>query len=254
MQNEQSALIHEILRRIGIKDKQQEAAQLCGCGSHGQDRETTGLPRRNFLKAGLAAGVAAAALGIAGGEARAASDAYKDPEKGILPPSNMKLDHARAALVITEPSAGSDATGMTTRFTPDGDEIVIDGGKIRADGPPKELLAACEGRRLVVCAEASVEDLKECLGAVVGSVQVEVAVGLVRAKPAHAALEPEQPVADGELGIALDGPAGVRRIDVLSACEMLDAASEILATTACEVLFAVAAVADFRPSDRKDGS
>ena len=86
-----------------MNDKRKEAAQLCGCGSHGQDRETTGLPRRNFLKAGLAAGVAAAALGIAGGEARAASDAYKDPEKGILPPSNMKLDHARAALVITDP-------------------------------------------------------------------------------------------------------------------------------------------------------
>ena len=34
-----------------------------------------------------------------------------------------------ASLAITEPSAGSDATGMKTRFTPDGDEIVIDGGK-----------------------------------------------------------------------------------------------------------------------------
>lgn len=34
-----------------------------------------------------------------------------------------------AALAITEPGAGSDATGMRTRFTPDGDDIVIDGGK-----------------------------------------------------------------------------------------------------------------------------
>ena len=33
------------------------------------------------------------------------------------------------ALAITEPSAGSDATGMTTRFTPNGDHIVVDGGK-----------------------------------------------------------------------------------------------------------------------------
>ncbi len=33
------------------------------------------------------------------------------------------------ALAITEPSAGSDATGMKTRFTPRGDEIVVDGGK-----------------------------------------------------------------------------------------------------------------------------
>jgi len=34
-----------------------------------------------------------------------------------------------ASLVITEPSAGSDATGMTTRFTPDGETIVVDGAK-----------------------------------------------------------------------------------------------------------------------------
>ncbi len=34
-----------------------------------------------------------------------------------------------ASLAITEPDAGSDATGMRTRFTPDGDAIVINGGK-----------------------------------------------------------------------------------------------------------------------------
>ncbi len=34
-----------------------------------------------------------------------------------------------ASLVITEPSAGSDATRMTTRFTPDGDTIVVNGAK-----------------------------------------------------------------------------------------------------------------------------
>jgi len=34
------------------------------------------------------------------------------------------------SLAITEPTAGSDATGMKTRFRPDGDDIVIDGGKI----------------------------------------------------------------------------------------------------------------------------
>ena len=34
-----------------------------------------------------------------------------------------------AALAITEPSAGSDATGMKTAFRPDGDHIVINGGK-----------------------------------------------------------------------------------------------------------------------------
>ncbi len=34
------------------------------------------------------------------------------------------------ALAITEPSAGSDATGMKTRFTPQGDDIVVDGSKV----------------------------------------------------------------------------------------------------------------------------
>jgi len=34
-----------------------------------------------------------------------------------------------AALCITEPTAGSDATGMRTRFTPAGEEIVVSGGK-----------------------------------------------------------------------------------------------------------------------------
>lgn len=34
------------------------------------------------------------------------------------------------ALAITEPSAGSDATGMKTRFTPDGDDVIVDGSKI----------------------------------------------------------------------------------------------------------------------------
>jgi alkylation response protein AidB-like acyl-CoA dehydrogenase len=33
------------------------------------------------------------------------------------------------SLAITEPNAGSDATGMTTSFTPDGDSIIVQGGK-----------------------------------------------------------------------------------------------------------------------------
>src|SRR5437588_774229 len=36
---------------------------------------------------------------------------------------------AIGALCITEPEAGSDATGMTTRFTPEDDTIVVSGGK-----------------------------------------------------------------------------------------------------------------------------
>ncbi len=33
------------------------------------------------------------------------------------------------AIAITEPTAGSDATGMQTSFTPDGDEIIVNGSK-----------------------------------------------------------------------------------------------------------------------------
>jgi acyl-CoA dehydrogenase len=34
-----------------------------------------------------------------------------------------------ASLAITEPGAGSDATGMKTRFRPEGDDIIVDGSK-----------------------------------------------------------------------------------------------------------------------------
>jgi alkylation response protein AidB-like acyl-CoA dehydrogenase len=40
------------------------------------------------------------------------------------------VEGALASLAITETSAGSDATGMKTRFTPDGDDIIVDGGKV----------------------------------------------------------------------------------------------------------------------------
>jgi acyl-CoA dehydrogenase len=38
-------------------------------------------------------------------------------------------DGGLAALALTEPSSGSDATGMKTRFRPDGEHVVIDGAK-----------------------------------------------------------------------------------------------------------------------------
>jgi len=45
------------------------------------------------------------------------------------------------ALAITEPSAGSDATGMKIRFTPRGDDIIINGGKtFISNGDAAELL------------------------------------------------------------------------------------------------------------------
>ncbi len=50
----------------------------------------------------------------------------EEQKKRLLP---RIAEGALAALVITEPDAGSDATGMRTRFTPDGDEIVVSGTK-----------------------------------------------------------------------------------------------------------------------------
>ena len=50
-----------------------------------------------------------------------------DEQKNRLLP--VMLNGGLAALTITEPSAGSDATGMKTRFAPDGEHIVVDGSK-----------------------------------------------------------------------------------------------------------------------------
>jgi alkylation response protein AidB-like acyl-CoA dehydrogenase len=65
------------------------------------------------------------------------------------------------ALAITEPSAGSDATGMKTRFTPDGDNIVVDGGKIFiSNGDVADLL-------LVFGKWAGIEDAKAAISVLV---------------------------------------------------------------------------------------
>src|SRR5256714_298236 len=50
----------------------------------------------------------------------------EEQKKRLLP---RVAEGAIGALCITEPDAGSDATHMTTRFTPDGDRIVVSGGK-----------------------------------------------------------------------------------------------------------------------------
>lgn len=50
----------------------------------------------------------------------------EEQKRRLLP---RVADGALAALAITEPDAGSDATHMTTRFTAHGDDIVVSGGK-----------------------------------------------------------------------------------------------------------------------------
>ena len=65
-----------------------------------------GVSRRNLLAGGLAitAAAGAAATGaLSTPSAQAADDPYAPPEKPALPPSDMKLDLPRTALVITDP-------------------------------------------------------------------------------------------------------------------------------------------------------
>jgi acyl-CoA dehydrogenase len=54
-------------------------------------------------------------------------DFGNDEQKRRLLP--VLVNGGLAALTITEPTAGSDATGMQTRFTPDGDAVVVTGTK-----------------------------------------------------------------------------------------------------------------------------
>ncbi len=60
------------------------------------------IDRRGFLTAGAAISAAAAAAAIAPA-ASAAEDPYAPPAKAALPPSDMKLNLKRTALVITDP-------------------------------------------------------------------------------------------------------------------------------------------------------
>ncbi|MDB5808479.1 MAG: acyl-CoA dehydrogenase [Betaproteobacteria bacterium] len=50
----------------------------------------------------------------------------EEQKKRLLP---VMAEGGLASLTITEPAAGSDATGMKTEFRPDGDSILVNGGK-----------------------------------------------------------------------------------------------------------------------------
>ena len=76
-----------------------------GHSPHDHDRTETGVDRRAFLKSGVAGAAAAAAVAATATSARAHHDpnAYAPPAKGALPDAGFKLNHARAALVVTDP-------------------------------------------------------------------------------------------------------------------------------------------------------
>ena len=72
------------------------------CGNHDHDHKS--INRREALRGGaMAAAVAVAATAAATGAATAAENPYADPAKPALPPSDMKLDLKRTALVVTDP-------------------------------------------------------------------------------------------------------------------------------------------------------
>jgi nicotinamidase-related amidase len=69
------------------------------CGNHDKNE----LNRRQALTGGLAITATAAAVAASTTSAAAQSDPYADPAEPALPPSDMKLDLSRAALVVTDP-------------------------------------------------------------------------------------------------------------------------------------------------------
>ena len=79
------------------------------CDHHDHDHAETGVDRRSFLKTGVAAAGAAAAItavGAATGSTASAHhdpNAYAPPAKGALPQTGFTLDRPRTALVVTDP-------------------------------------------------------------------------------------------------------------------------------------------------------
>ncbi len=77
---------------------------MCNCDDHDHHHGHPKVTRRAALRGGVAA-TAAAATAVVGASAASAQDSnpYADPAEPALPPSNMKLDLSRAALVVTDP-------------------------------------------------------------------------------------------------------------------------------------------------------
>jgi alkylation response protein AidB-like acyl-CoA dehydrogenase len=82
----------------------------------------------------------------------------EEQKKRLLP---CVAEGALAALAITEAVAGSDATAMKMRFTPDGDDIIVDGGKLFiTSGDVADLL-------LVFGKWSAIEDPKQAISALI---------------------------------------------------------------------------------------
>jgi alkylation response protein AidB-like acyl-CoA dehydrogenase len=82
----------------------------------------------------------------------------EEQKRRLLP---RVAEGALASLAITEAAAGSDATAMTMRFTPDGDDIVVNGNKLFiTSGDVADLL-------LVFGKWSEIEDPKQAISALI---------------------------------------------------------------------------------------
>ena len=77
---------------------------MCNCDDPDHNPKNADITRRAALRGGVGATAAAASVAL-GAQAANAQDAspYADPAEPALPPSNMKLDLSRTALVVTDP-------------------------------------------------------------------------------------------------------------------------------------------------------
>ena len=77
---------------------------MCNCNDHDHDHTGSRITRRAALRGGVAATAAAATVAV-GAQSASAQQAnpYAAPAEPALPPSDMKLDLSRAALVVTDP-------------------------------------------------------------------------------------------------------------------------------------------------------
>jgi biuret amidohydrolase len=77
---------------------------MCNCDNPDHNHNRPQFTRRAALRGGFAATAAAASVAM-GTQAASAQEVnpYADPAEPALPPSNMKLDLSRAALVVTDP-------------------------------------------------------------------------------------------------------------------------------------------------------
>ena len=76
---------------------------MCNNSKTHETLQDNNLNRRGFLKAGVAGAATVATVAATGRAASAAQDPYAEPAKPGLPPSDMKLDLKRTALVVTDP-------------------------------------------------------------------------------------------------------------------------------------------------------